>query len=211
MLDRVAEQTKSAPLLTQTRPKRKLVSRQSAREVSTPLEDDTINFEAMPDIVLKKKESISKAKKKSAGSIPHEDIPAVPPSRMKVRRPSLCRHNEVSDWVDTREGREAARKLEEDMIRELARLSTRVSNLDPETTNKQQELLIQGMMEHGIDDSDSESLVSDLDSHSDISFYSAASPRSPRSPLSPADTVGSPNFGGSPSFGSPPLVNLGLS
>ena len=66
------------------------------------------------------------------------------------RRPSLCRKNELSDWVDTEEGRNAAKQLEEDMIKELARLSTQSLNLTAKERVKQESLLIQGLTEHVI-------------------------------------------------------------
>jgi len=104
------------------------------KATATPLEKDPINFEEMSQIVIKNDTN-------SVDETPNR-------RQSRGRRPSLCRKNELSDWVDTEEGRNAAKQLEEDMIKELARLSTQSLNLTAKERVKQESLLIQGLTEH---------------------------------------------------------------
>jgi len=170
----------------------------------SPLEDDAVNFDAMQSIV-----------------IPNENDSNIEtsPGRRRSRRPSLCRPDNVGDWADTEEGREHAKQLEQEMIRELARLNCQALKLSPAEMKKQEELLIQGLTEndenesfttctedaYGIE-SDSESEISDLNSESDISYSTIGSPRASSGPAMSA--MASPR---SAVQGSPPIANLALS
>lgn len=101
---------------------------------TTPLEKDQINFEEMSQIVIKNDTN-------SVDETPNR-------RQSRGRRPSLLRKNELSDWVDTEEGRNAAKQLEQDMIKELARLSTQSLNLTAKERVMQETLLVQGLTEH---------------------------------------------------------------
>jgi len=103
---------------------------------NTPLENDAINFDEMSNIVLNKSDS-----NKSESHTPKR-------RQSKQRRPSLCRKEELTQWVDTVEGRDAAKQLEQDMIKELARLSTQALNLSPKERIMQEERLIVGLTQH---------------------------------------------------------------